>query len=383
MATRQGPPSFTVYVFIAALAIAVLTAVLRLNVSKSQNSLQRKPATLNFRPSNEGNGSRFVFKILQLADLHLGEAEDMDWGPEQDFKSARVIRRVIQKEQPDLVVLSGDQLTANNIDNNATVYYRQLISVLQTTQPNIQWCMIFGNHDDSDLQTKLANGTIISTPAKTKRKDLIKLDMSYKNSWTNTTPGLFGTSNYMIPLFLKNNPVVDIYLFDSGGGSLPEIMQDNQVDWFRNTSKNGRPAVAFQHIPSNLNFRYNAQNCTGFNGDGGVAPLENDPGILDALAEHDRVYFVAVGHNHGNDYCCEYSEHLSICFGRHSGYGGYGTWDRGARVYELELEKKKSTNFFSWRSWVRLESGEIIDHYPPMANASNSSLFREMKTLDS
>jgi len=46
---------------------------------------------------------------------------------------------------------------------------------------------------------------------------------------------------------------------------------------------------------------------------------------------------------------------LNLCFGRHSGYGGYGSWTRGSRqilLTENDLGKLIET-------WVRLEDGTI------------------------
>ncbi|CAJ1931674.1 unnamed protein product [Cylindrotheca closterium] len=143
----------------------------------------------------------------------------------------------------------------------------------------------------------------------------------------------------------------------------------------------------------------NSNRLADYNGGGlihlhGMAPLESDAGIVQALVEAKRYLFLAVGHNHGNDYFCPYHsssennnnnsatimdetarrEHFSsafhLCFGRHSGYGGYG---KGARVFELKnrirfhdaREKgephNEERNSIRWKSWVRLESGEIID----------------------
>jgi hypothetical protein len=46
---------------------------------------------------------------------------------------------------------------------------------------------------------------------------------------------------------------------------------------------------------------------------------------------------IFVGHDHGNAWCCDYNG-MDLCYGRHTGYGGYGTWDRRARVVELTLQ---------------------------------------------
>jgi hypothetical protein len=70
-------------------------------------------------------------------------------------------------------------------------------------------------------------------------------------------------------------------------------------------------------------------------GGGGMAPLTSDAGIVEALSELGT-QFLAVGYNHGNDYCCpDYccplqddethsTSLLHDCFSRHSAYGQ--TW---------------------------------------------------------
>lgn len=66
---------------------------------------------------------------------------------------------------------------------------------------------------------------------------------------------------------------------------------------------------------------------------------------------------------------------LDLCFGRHSGYGGYGSWTRGSR--QILLDQKTLGN--STETWIRLEdstvSGRITlnstygsDEYPVVAD---------------
>jgi len=68
---------------------------------------------------------------------------------------------------------------------------------------------------------------------------------------------------------------------------------------------------------------------------------------------------VSVGHDHGNAYCCPYSRgsQLSLCFGRHTGYGGYGDWARGARVFELTAAPAGGALRID--TWVRMEDGSV------------------------
>jgi hypothetical protein len=44
-----------------------------------------------------------------------------------------------------------------------------------------------------------------------------------------------------------------------------------------------------------------------------------------------------------------------MCYGRHTGYGGYGNWARGGRQILLDQRSLES----DMRSWVRMEDGSI------------------------
>lgn len=347
--------------------------------------------TLKFRQNcrNNGNSSEFFacacFKILQIADIHLGEAENLDWGPEQDRKTWFVLDSVILQEEPDLIILSGDQLTGNNCKENATAYYQMLGEFL--SKYNTPWATIFGNHDDLGFVDP-DTGKESPVP-KYGRKDLLAIDQSFPLSLSRSGPdNIFGTSNYVLDIYAASFPssgsisavAAQILLLDSGGGFLPEVIDESQLKWLKDQEQDNTniPAVAFQHIPT-LSHAYSKVECMGMDGDNGMAPLESDAGIVQALVESQRFLFLAVGHNHGNDYCCPYHSNgnetmldatpreraFHLCFGRHSGYGGYGKWERGARVYELKKphlqEGELEENTIQWKSWVRLESGEIID----------------------
>jgi hypothetical protein len=315
----------------------------------SNDHLQGKPI-LRFR--SEGDGM-YRFKIVQLADLHLGEAPDTVLGPEQDVKTWELVDQILTKEKPDLIVLSGDQISANACLDNATEYYKLLGERL--SRYKIPWAMTFGDYDDSDFE--LRDGSNKTVPAKYSREDLLEVDMGFQYSLTEKGPEmLFGVTNYVLTAFLENSPAAQIYIFDSGGGSLPLEMQQSQVSWFSQTDQR-LPAVAFQHVPT-MNMQY-SEHCMGYHGED-IQALHLDPGIADAMSETTRMYFLAAGHNHGNHYCCPFTRWLQVCMGAHTGYGGYGGWQRGARVYELEMTDPKEYTL-EWRSWVRLESGEKYD----------------------
>lgn len=229
--------------------------------------------------------------------------------------------------------------------------------------------MIFGNHDDAPLEEKERNadGGYDTSPAKTSRAQLAANDKRYRNSLTELgDTDLFATSNYWLDIHFKDQIAARVLMLDSGGGTLEQEIAQNQIDWFwlHQADYPNVPIVAFQHIPSTVDeFGYDSDSCVGTNADGGVAPLSEDAGIVNALATAENVHILGVGHNHGNDYCCKNTDTLHLCFGRHSGYGGYSQVSRGSRVYRLELDA--DGNFEGWSSYVRLETGEIIDEYDP------------------
>ena len=340
-------------------------------------------SSLSAHSHYSGAASNQTFKIMQITDIHLGEAENTDWGPRQDEKTFRLLDKIFEYEPDcDLIVLGGDQLTANNCLGNCTKYYGILGRHL--SRYGIPWATIMGNHDDMDFEVEDGSGATL--PHSYTRRELLRVDQSFPLSLSqSSTKDLTGVTNYVLDVLdsTSGNPALQIFFLDSGGGSLREAINDDQVKWFREKASLGEtsiPAVAFQHIPT-WQHEYTDGVCQGYRGEG-VTELEYDAGIVDAMIESGRFHFLAVGHNHGNDYCCPYRNNenqnrivndLYFCFGRHSGYGGYGRWDRGVRLYELLLtpgdedqsnvdnEDSQKANRLQWRTWVRLESGDKID----------------------
>ena len=351
----------------------------------------------------------YKFKIVQLADLHLGESTA------KDERTYKLIDDILKQEYPvDLIVLSGDQISAEYCGdaNCGTDLYYELGAFLSTYR--IPWAVVFGDTDDS--KTKGIT-----------RQQLLNIDQSFEyslSSSTGSTPynvrnlgvaqiqeeqamQLFGTTNYLLDIYVPSSidtkltsdtfttssvnagtAAAQIYFFDSGGGSLPKQLEQNQVSWFLHTNQR-LPAIAFQHIPT-YNFRYKTEKCLGyhdakvdsmfdFTSSKSIAnnddkrssinkvldTIEYDPGIADAMSESTRISFLAAGHSHGNHYCCPFSRWMQVCLGARTGYGGYGEWERGARIYELSMEDPASHKL-EWKSWVRMESGDVYDqvnHY--------------------
>ena len=304
---------------------------------------KRDPRKLVF----DQNGT---FKIAQFADLHFGEAENTLWGPQQDENSTRVISRVLAWELPDLVVYSGDQITGENIDSNATAYWGRLLQPCLNT--NTPWATVFGNHDD-----RSASGG--------SRRDLLSFDTSFDLSLSQFGPSnIHGLTNYYLFVYSDEQAEIPswvLYFLDSGGGTYPELVYPDQLQWFVQTAADitksfgSIPALAFFHIPSTgYEGMYHKSVCVGMNDDG-VSPQTQPNALLSMLYDHGRVMLVSVGHDHGNDWCCPSKAGPTICYGRHTGYGGYGKWSRGSRIVVL------TRGSMVIETHVRMENGSSIE----------------------
>lgn len=325
------------------------------------------------------------FKIALFADLHFGENAWTDWGPQQDVNSIKVMSSVLDDESPDFVIYLGDVITANNIPiANASLYWDKAIS--PTRARGIPWASIFGNHDDAPFEWPMewfsspgippihcpapnassCSGESYCSFRGTQRIELMKKEIEHnlltlsKNGPKDLWPSI---SNYVLQLSSSDDPespVLFMYFLDSGGGSYPEVISNAQAEWFQHVSEEINPdsrvpEVIFWHIPSkaykNVAPRLRIHKpCVGSINKEKVAAQEAEFGIMDMLVKRSSVKAVFAGHNHGLDWCCPYKK-LWLCYARHTGYGGYGNWPRGARILEINDQP------FYIKSWIRMEDG--------------------------
>ncbi|KAL2634573.1 hypothetical protein R1flu_006052 [Riccia fluitans] len=338
-----------------------------------------KPPQLN-KPHLGVKGSDRTFKIAIMADLHYGETAWTSWGPHQDVKSSRVQDFILDAEKPDLVIYLGDQVTANNIvAANASKYWVQ--SMYPASRRSIPHASVYGNHDDAFTVYEddwFGPSGIPGLPAfdvgyyhSTTREDLTKEEMGMPTSVSRPGPeGLWPSmSNFVLTVGSGRSPgtaAALLYLLDSGGGSYPEIISASQAAWFKATATEVNPAgsipeLIFFHIPTKAHAKVGPSPksaiehpCVGSINEEEVASQVQEKGLMDVLTKRKAVKAVFTGHNHGLDWCCPHQS-LWLCFARHTGYGGYGSWTRGARILLLAEEPE-----FSLKSWIKLENGEVV-----------------------
>lgn len=313
-----------------------------------------------------------------------------------------VINRVLNAESPDLVVLNGDLITGDNAFlENSTVYIDEIVAPL--VDRGLTWASTYSNHDSAYNLS---------------REAILAREHRWANSRTKQM--VFGreagVSNYYLPVHGSEDenstgtPELLLWFFDSRGGyyyqeldsSGDEIAQPNWVDvsvvdWFKKTNEElvkkyhkSIPSLVFVHIPTNaslaaqteiginahrepgINDDYTlAQQGEGWCADGSDASTctygGQDVPFMKALVDTPGILAVFSGHDHGDTWCYKWDSQISgmtvegngvnLCFGQHSGYGGYGSRIRGSRQVLVSQEKLKKNVI---DSWIRLESGGVV-----------------------
>lgn len=334
-----------------------------------------------------------TFQIAIFGDLHFGEAEDTSWGPLQDVNTLKVMKNVLANEESQLVVLNGDLITGENtFKENSTNYIDEIVAPL--LESGLPWASTYGNHD-SDFNLS--------------RESIYAREKTYDNSLTQCMVNASdaGVTNYYLPVYSNGNstvPIMILWFFDSRGGNhyqqeaadgssigQPNWVGSSVVSWFEQARDNltstygtSLPSLAFVHIPVDAFLAFQEEGVDanaepGINADiplsqQGVASGQGDSEtvftydgqdvpFMQALLRTENLMAVFSGHDHGNDWCFKWNSKLAgmtltgnglnLCFGRHTGYGGYGSWTRGSRQVLVSLDMLGNAT----ETWTRLEDG--------------------------
>ncbi len=319
------------------------------------------------------------FKILQVSDLHLSTGLGACRDPEPpsldkngkcnaDSRTLDFIRSVLDDENPDLVVLSGDQINGETSPHSQSALFK-FAHIFITRK--IPFATIFGNHDNE--------GSVSS------REALMQLTQSLPYSLSNSGPAdVDGVGNYYIEVLARgqsSHSALTLYLLDSHGYSPDERkfhgydwIKKSQIDWFKSTAQALRHSpphrdythvhmdMAFIHIPlpEYRNVADIAPSSGSFR-ENPTAPAFNS-GFKTALVE-EGVLAVSCGHDHANDYCALSREggtgtgkpELWMCYAGGSGFGGYGGYEgqrRRVRVFEFDMNEARID------TWKRAEGAD-------------------------
>lgn len=305
-----------------------------------------------------------TFRIVQFTDTQ----DDHEIDP----RTVALMEAVLDDQQPDLVVFTGD-----NVRSGPETAPQVREAIRHIAEPvdsrGIPWLVTFGNHDEDHTPETGMD-----------REALLAEYMSYPNNINRKGPeGIRGTGNMHVLIMDSSgeDPVFNIWALDSGRYSpdtiagqsveadgLPgwAVIRPDQVSWYHRTSREleGRyghpiPALAFFHIPL-PEFRLLWQNRERH----GVVGERNEEissgpfnsGLFAAMMDRGDVKGIYVGHDHVNDYEGDYFG-IRLGYAANAGFGTYGLDRddenrlRGARVFILD--RASPEDFESWMVYAR------------------------------
>jgi predicted phosphodiesterase len=286
-----------------------------------------------------------MFKIVQFTDTHIKAGD-----PASNAAFA-TMAEVLDLEQPDLVVYTGDIVTGKPVIEGWELATEPCI------EREIPFAVVFGNHDDEDGVSRAKLTELIA-------------QMPY-SLLQPKVDGVHGYGNYVLEIKSAESAVnaAILYCMDSNAYSTMEGIDGygwfhfNQVNWYLEQSehqkqKNGKllPALAFFHIPL-PEYRQAYSNeknpPVGLRFEDECAPAINT-GMFAAMLHAGDVMGTFVGHDHVNDYMA-YLHGIALTYGRFTGgKTTYGDLPNGARVIVL----KEGERAFS--SWIRLGNGDKL-----------------------
>lgn len=323
------------------------------------------------------------FKILQVADMHFStgvgvcrdrvpaEAEEHC---EADPKTLKFLESVLSAENPDFVVLTGDQVFGDAAPDSETALLKAVSPFIERKIP---FALTLGNHDDE--------GSLL-------RSEIMQVAASLPYCVAVLGPeSVDGYGNYAVAVADKNAPVA-LYFLDSH--SYSPAKNEKGYDWFKELQVIwlGREAralkselkaqpedwllMAFFHIPL-PEFRSKGP-MMGKELEGVTA--SNHPTDMRKELAESNVHVALVGHDHVNDFCLNQAQSMPeeeihkmwLCYGGGSGeggYGGYGGYVRRMRLYEIESSTRQIVTWkraennpsevFDWQ--VLVENGKVTD----------------------
>lgn len=364
--------------------LSVLVAAAMLLATFSIGISAKNTRTTKLQFNDDGK-----FKILLMTDFQ----DDMIL----DSVIKDFIRASIEQEQPDLIVLDGDNISGNKFDTGIKALdtamvkegIDQFMSIFE--EYGIPVTATFGNHDDDE--------TLVSKDEQFAIYQQYDCFVGY-----DADPALYGTGNHNLPIYSSKNeykPAYNLYLIDSGAyhpeGGYDHI-RDDQVEWYLNTSKqlqaanDGKlvPSMVFQHIvvrdiletmeecpagtPNSIQegtypdgspryIKFKDENYIRGNVKEGPSPGNRYSSEFTTMVDRGDVVAMFFGHDHNDSYEVNYKG-IDLVLTPGFSFQSYGNEDRGFRVINLD-ENDTSTyesHLIKWQD-IYGSSSMAMNHY--------------------
>lgn len=260
------------------------------------------------------------FRILQLTDIHWRE------GGKSVQVADKFYGSLLDYSKPNLVILTGDIV----VNKPVLEGWASVIKIF--VKHNIPWLAISGNHDVGLGLSENDIANYIKT---------LPLNAS-KFNIVDSTPA--GDGAYEIRTKVDNKSKARIYLFD-----YHTPYGKTETSWLKAASTNSSnesenlTTLVFRHIPLEEFSHFSGRKVIGANGER-VSFTQHQDGLFKLLKERTSMSGFFAGHDHSNNSAFSY-DGVCLAYGAVSGLDTYGKIFRGARVIELDAEKK---GFTSW-----------------------------------
>ena len=319
-------------------------------------------------PVSESPSLRFhdgKFRIAQFTDMHWnGHSSDT-------LSMIENIRYVVETQKPDLIILTGDNVTGCGTQEENIREIKHLYGILDST--GIPYAAVSGNHDAEASEG--CNAGLVEQWVCEYARNCINYP---------TTSDCFGHGNMAIPVLGENSesPAALLYVIDSNDYpqepgmkalSYYDWIHYDQIDWYRRESDrfialgggSPLPALAFFHIclPE---YAYVVNDPDRFGAyTEAICPAKLNTGFFAAASMQGDIMGCFVGHDHGDDFCGTYNG-IALCYGRQSGAEGWAPEAPiGARIIELTEGQR------SFETWcVTLKGKEPTWYYPSGFNSA-------------
>ena len=309
-------------------------------------------------------------KDRPLRILQVSDAQDMHF-----VRRAlpEMLNAAYDTLQPDLIVLTGDNIHGNHLDEDRLGKSHDSIEFLRRNmrkaiayimkpieKRGIPVCMIFGNHDD------------MNAVSKQEQADMFKAYSCFFG--LNSDEETLDCDTYNVPIYSSDGERIafNLWMLDSAGkddgtGKGFSYVKPAAIDWYKRTSaalraQNGGepvPSLMFQHVPVPQTtslfipcdaddpdaVRWQGPDKTPYKldttkADGYAAEYpdvcEADFGQLDAIREAGDVLGLVFGHDHANNFTATL-EGVPIIQTPGASFRSYGTERaRGVRMFEID-----------------------------------------------
>jgi 3',5'-cyclic AMP phosphodiesterase CpdA len=269
--------------------------------------------------------------LLQVTDLHLGKKDF--W--RQDLTTFKRIRRLVEKCNPDLILVTGDLLTGEKYSGGLlAAFATEFFDSLQRP-----WLYVFGNHD---VEGGFGRDQVY--------------EVFHSSHWCilgSHKVGTLGARKYDYFVDVKVSgqaePAWQLFGFDSGSESGFRSIKKDQIEWFKAVSEAMRRdrghvtrAVSFFHIPLKQYQELWDDASIAKTGEGRekVSSEEDDGAPYRAFVDMKNVEATFCGHDHYNNFWGKTRDGLVLAYGYISGEATRYAWPTGGKLVRLPLKRE-------------------------------------------